>query len=280
MRQIKFKCIFTYILGLSLIASTFIVFGCGKGDDGLDSVPPITSGDGDVRPPPDDDDSGPPPPNSRRWTETLNAVNADKDILKGLKLPYQHKIVKKIALGESRKTKKCPDAFKKKCVKNRQVSFNFNLKELSSFDPFDTKVVDINLTGTFYSIGKNHRTELLCILQIKRCSGRSIIKLPGIGLGFLVKMIWWDKEFWADGYEKVIRSTLFHDELNNSYNEEAGLYIMEKKTFSLKDLLAYRAGLLHQVIIENDNLTFTVADDTFAEQLSLDVILQYTPLKN
>ena len=213
----------------TLVFAALLLYSCGNPTieelagppGGIDRTLPIEPPDDD-----DDDDGG--TPGAKRIVVEVTGYGITKKELKGLKLPYKKKTVKVAPMGKTSKSKNCPKKHKQHCVENRQVLVAFDLaevtKHLSGY-----YISDIQLAGQFYSVGKNHRTELLCLLHKKVCSGRGIIKFPGWGMPWIAKMLWWEKKFWNDDYNGVVKTQNFHDLIEASWNEDEGLYMMENR---------------------------------------------------
>lgn len=248
-----------------------VLLGCGNPsltDDPSNGVP--DNGTIPQEPDPSDPDD-PLPPNE--ISLTIDAEKLVSGDLSGLTLPYKKKTVKTADYLQPRKTRSCPKKHKTHCTKNRQVLFKFQLDSL----PYlltDYRVKRVFLMGDYYSLGKNFKTELICLLNAGRCSGRGIIKFPVIGLPFLIKMLWWDAGFWVDGYDKVVKTKHFHDKLNSHWRKKDKMYIMKDSFMRFRDMFSWTNGYLNQIFKDNDKLVFAVTDDTFVENMKLKVILQ------
>lgn len=261
------------ILMQVLLLGCLLVVSCGnphvvedpKRDD-------IVNGNDPINPGPNDPPK--PPPRPQKVVINLDARPVEGDDLSGLKIPYKKWLVKTINLGENRKGKWCAKNFKNECVKNRQVQFSFDLDEVPYLLDGDYRVVKANLKGSFYSIGKNYKTELLCLLNINRCSGRSIIRIPKFGMSFLVKMLWWDKKFWKDGHDKVVINDWFHTQMMSTWDDEEKLYLMEDWSLPLSSLFGMRSEHLTELFQSERPLTFTVTDDTYVKDLSIELVLE------
>ncbi|MDC1175588.1 hypothetical protein OAT67_09325, partial [Bacteriovoracaceae bacterium] len=194
--------------------------------------------------------------------------------LDGLRTPYKKGIVKHLSLGESRKGKWCAKNFKNRCVKNRQVHFAFDLDEVPYLLDGQYRVVKSEIQASYYSIGKNYKTEMLCFLNINRCSGRSIIKIPRLGLSFLIKMLWWDKKFWENGYDAVVSNDWFHSQMMNTWSDEEELYLMENSSLAMSSLFNLHSDELTDIFKSERSLVFTVTDDTFVEDPKIKLTLE------
>lgn len=214
----------------------------------------------------DDDDGG--TPGAKRIIVEVNGYAISKNDLKNLKLPYKKKTVKPVPMGTAVKSKDCPSKHKQHCSKNRQVLVAFDLDDVTKHLD-DYYISDIQLGGDFYSIGKNYRTELICLLHKKACSGRGIVKLPGWGLPWIVKMAWWEKGFWKEGYEKVVKTQNFHHLLESSWNEDEGLYMMEGANLKFNRLFGYNHDDLTSMTRNQNRFVMTVTDDTFLQNAKL-----------
>lgn len=217
-------------------------------------------------PPGDDDDGG--TPGAKRIIVEVNGYGIGKKELKNLKLPYKKKTVKPVPMGTTVKSKDCPSKHKHHCSKNRQVLVAFDLAEVTKHLE-DYYVSDIQIGGDFYSIGKNFRTELICLLHKKTCSGRGIIKLPGWGLPWIVKMAWWEKSFWKEGYENVVKTQNFHHLLKASWNEDEKLFMMEGARLKFNRLFGYNRDDLTSITKNQNRFVIAVTDDTYLQNAKL-----------
>lgn len=258
------------IVGLAFL---LLFLGCGNphiveedasNNDVVDGNKPVTP-----RPP-----NTPRPPDQReKVVLVFDARQAEDDDLSGLKIPYKTKIVKTIEYGDYKKTKSCPKKYRKKCVKNRQVLFSFDVEEARYLLEDGFSVASVELGGNFYSIGKNYRTELLCLLNTNRCSGRSIIKLPVLGLSFLVKMLWWEKKFWEAGHDTVVRNDGFHQFLLRGWNESEGLFLIENQFINLEEYLHLDPDRAANLLRSSSSVSFAITDDTNIENAKLKIEL-------
>jgi len=203
------------------------------------------------------------------------ARRIEKEDLRKLILPYKTSGFKTLKYGERiKKSRKCHKDYSKKCVVNKQVYFRFNLDKFKRTNYNDYAVRDIQLTGDFYSVGKNHRTELLCILNNLHCSGRGIIKFPKIGLGFLFKMLYWNQSFWGGEYDKVVRTPYFNSYLSAGSVDGGKIFIRKDAPISFKTAFNYNWRQLDN-LLSLDNINMVVTDDTFVDKnLKLKIILR------
>lgn len=257
---------FLFVLSLTLL-------GCGNptveelaqssGVGGNTPITPKPPGGGDGGGGGDDDTPEPP-----RLIIEVNGYAIEKDELGELKLPYKKGIVKPVPMGTTVKAKECPKNHKHHCVKNRQVLAAFDLGDVSKhLDDYD--ISDIQLRGDFYSIGKNYRTELLCLLHKKACSGRAIVKIPGWGMPWIVKMAWWKKSFWKAGRKSVVKTKNFYNELEASWNEDEGLYMLEGASLKFNRLFKYNKDDLTSMTKGQKRFVIVVTDDTYFQNVKL-----------
>lgn len=265
----KWITFFTFLLlmfsQLSCGNPTVEDFGTGGNGGEVGGAPPQQPG-----PPDDDDDNpGPPdPPDARKIIVEVDGYGIRKGDLNGLKLPYKKKTVKVVPMGKTNKSKDCPKKHRHHCVKNRQVLVAFDLAEVTQhLDKF--YVSDIQLMGDFYSIGKNYRTELICLLHKKACSGRGIVKLPGWGLPWIVKMAWWEKKFWKAGYENVVKTQNFHHILEESFNKDEGLYMLEGANLKFNRLFGYNKDDMTSMTKGQTRFVLAITDDTYVQNMKL-----------
>jgi hypothetical protein len=226
----------------------------------------VERGDYDLKPPPVEvptdpvPEPRPLPPETQ--TDMLKARNLTSSERKSNVTPYRTATVKTIDLGKAVKSKDCIDGFEDVCIKNRQVLFALDLgpflDQLSGRDLFD-----IELEADYYSIGQNYRTELICLLNNRRCSGRAIIRFPRIGLPFLAKMMWWRPPFWDEGIDQVVVNEHFHFLLSEGYDENRGFYQRQNVRIPLADLLGMHLDELVDLAKSEGTLYFSVTDDTF-----------------
>lgn len=210
-----------------------------------------------------------PPPESlpQKITIEVPASVISNEEAKKMNQVYK-KIVKNNELGNPVKSRSCPDGHDHHCIKNRQVVFQFDLTQ-TTFPDSHYALKDAELIADYYSIGKNFRTELICLLNSNICSGKGIIRIPKIGLEYLVKMLWWDRTFWAKGYSKTVPTTLFMDALDEGWDENAKMYIRENQLLSLRELFKWSDLNLQELLANNKKWNFSVTDDTFIDRAQL-----------
>ncbi|GAB4419184.1 MAG: hypothetical protein OHK0056_29140 [Bacteriovoracaceae bacterium] len=212
-----------------------------------------------------------PPPNPEEppqhvLVEVTGQSAIDSDINQ-LNLVYS-KVLKPIGLGETVKSKQCPKGHEHHCIKDRQVVFQFDLNS-AQMPGNNYRIKEAILVGDFYSIGKNFRTELLCLLNTKTCSGRGIIKIPRLGLSFMVKMLWWNKKFWDRTYDETVVTTHFHDQLEKGFNQDEEIYILEDFSFSLDELFNWHKDNINHLYQNHKVWNFSITDDTFIDRPKL-----------
>lgn len=251
---------------LALLLALLLSFSCGNPHITEELPGGSLSGNRPVEPEPQDPNW--PPTNPEEPPEKVlievDARAMSESEIKEQSLVYKN-MLKSISLGESVKYKKCPDGHEHHCIKDRQVVFQFDLSNIA-LPNNNYRIKDAILVADYYSIGKNFRTELLCLLNTKTCSGRGIIKIPRLGLSFLVKMLWWNKTFWTRSYEETVVTTKFHDDLEKGWIEDENIFILEDHSLSLQTLFNWPNDNLNHLIKTHKKWNFSVTDDTYIDR--------------
>lgn len=254
------------------------LLSCSNGSD-VPVDPLAIGGNDDLNPDPgpgDGDNPGPnptptptPPPGDQTVSITLEPSDLHKDDTTIVYRSY----IKAVGLNEPRKHRNCPDNFKNQCVVNRQILFQFNVEDLNETYPQELwDITSIELKGDYYSVGEKYRTELLCILNNKVCSGKAITKIAGLNIPF-VKLLWRNPRFWRSRDEDHVVSEAFHTELLNGKVQKdffvrKGLFMNLSRTFNLANTE------IQTLVRKNESIHFGVTDDTYVEFPSLKINLK------
>lgn len=251
---------------VTLMTLAILIVSCGNPHISEEPANDNVTGTTPVEPDPQDPNWPPQDPQQppQKVLVEVNAQAVTADEAKQMNLVYK-KIVKTIELGNTVKSKSCPDGHDHHCVKDRQVVFQFDLTNVDLPDN-KYKLEDAEILGDYYSIGKNYRTELLCLLNSNVCSGKGILKFPKIGLSFLVKMLWWNSAFWVNDYNQMVPTTLFQDTLDSGWNPNENIFIRENQLFSLKDLYNWPSENLQHLLDRHKKWNFVISDDTFVDR--------------
>lgn len=237
---------------------------CGKNPHIVDAITDEIGGNDPVNPgptpTPDPDDPPPPPPPSAKVV-TLGARDYDPASGETIQvpLPYKLKKVKYIGHGRSQSGIMCRLFGNDNCTRNRQVLFAFDLPALGEIK----KIHDVRLQANFITYGLSFDTELLCLNNLTTCSGNGIKKIPLLGLEKYVKKKWWDENYWAGGYEDVVRNDFFQRAIKSSQPVNALTRMTGNKDFSLRQLFDLGDQDLLNILRQEQTLWFTVTDDTF-----------------
>lgn len=278
------RLFFTY----SLLLGALLATSCSNKDEGFPESQIPTGGNDDLKPgpgnPSDPNDPGnpddPTPPRETGFL-TFETEQLSKDELKDLKAPYKNFWVKRWNVNETDDSKKCAENYKDRCVHNKQVVMQFDVSEINEkFPPQLWTIVYAKLNASYYSLHKNHRTELLCFLNASKCSGQVVEKIPGIGLGFIAKFFWWDKDFWKPGDENVLTNDFFHNLLKDNYNEDEKVYILKDSSLDVVNVFQIPQEQLQTLMRKENKVRFVVADDTYPENPQLQLKFKRKALKD
>lgn len=211
----------------------------------------------------------PTPPPTEKVVIELQPSDLNKD---DTTLVYR-KMFKPVQLGEPRKHRHCDDDHKDTCVVNRQVLFQFSTTSLNeTYEQELWDVTKVTLKANYYSIGKNHRTELLCLLNNRLCTGKAISKIAGLNIPF-IKLLWRNQKFWIGRDEDHVMNDVFHQELlSGKVNDN--LFIRKDLTFDIARTFILPATDLQTLVRKNEGIHFSVTDDTFVEDPVLTIHLK------
>tara|TARA_R110000868_G_scaffold132380_3_gene343211 strand:+ start:34291 stop:35097 length:807 start_codon:yes stop_codon:yes gene_type:complete len=232
------------------------------GNDPIGTDPTPTPNPGDPLPPP--------PPQAKLITLAPRDYNPSSGEKVVVELPYRTKKVKHVAYGKSQTGLLCRLFGSDNCVRNRQVLFAFDIPAIGKIN----RIHDIRLQANFVTYGRSFDTELICLNNIGTCSGNGIRKIPVLGLSKYVKKKWWNSNYWAAGYEDVVRNDYFQQALNASKTVNEHTTVTGIKDFSLKTLFDLGDQDLINLLRQEQSFWFTVADDTFVMSPKLLVIYE------
>lgn len=245
-----------------------LIFACGKKDSEETTTTTSVNQRTDPvhSPQPDPQDPGGPKPGPIRLLEIPGRALTKKEN-KDLFFPYASLFVKKAALHQSRKHKKCSPGYSDVCTVNRQVAFAFDLDSLKNENPHTLEIVDMRLHMNLYSVLNNKQSEMICSLDYRVCSGQ------GRKQDFWTTTFVQDGTFWKKGYEKTVISSLFQDLLNKAPTDQ-GLYLASEAEFSLMDLFHLQRDTFKEYAFLKDTLKYVVTDDTYVEEPVLRVYMR------
>lgn len=263
-------CLMITTLGLSLTS-------CGKNPHVVD-LPQGEIGNNDPIQDPDPDPTPTPtptplPPGVHRVklaARDYDPANGTESADAAVELPYTTKKVKTIGYGKTQRGIMCRLFGGDNCTRNRQVLFAFDIPELGTVK----RLHDVRLRGNFVTYGLSFKTELLCLNNLKRCSGNGIKKIPVLGLSTHVKKKWWNQNYWAEGYEAVVLNNLFQESVNTSTAINKSTRLSGPRDFSLRALYDLNDQDILDLLQGDRTLWFTVADDTFVMTPELEVIYE------
>ena len=226
---------------------------------------PDFSGGGrdDLQPAPDPEptpipDDPPAPPRVETWS--LEGDDISKEERKETPIPYRTWFVKTINLNQNVENKKCVSGYEDRCVVNRQLLFQFRTEEIQEKYPTEFwSLKSARLTGSYYSVGKNNRTELLCLLNANHCSGQGILK------NWFGKLIWWSSKFWTKKYDHIVKNKWFNEFLIEGYDATDKLYIRRDETVNLLDIFPVRLIDMERYVRKDKSVKFSITDDTYIE---------------
>lgn len=211
----------------------------------------------------------PPPP----INETVNLELLPSDLNKDDTTLVYRKMFKTVQLGENRDHRHCDDDYKSTCIVNRQVLFQFNVEDINKNYPSELwDVTRVSLKANYYSVGKNERTELLCILNNRLCSGKAISKIAGLKIPF-IKILWRNGQFWIGRDEDHVMNDIFHKALLDGEIHEK-LFIRKDLTLDLSRTFNMQPPALQTLVRKSEGVHFSVTDDTYVEDPVLSVSLK------
>jgi hypothetical protein len=216
-----------------------------------------------------------PRPNPGRATVQILPYDLANGELGKYKSAYRKKYIPFAGLKEPAISEDCAPGFIDRCVVNRQVLFQFFTETINKKYPKETwGIKSIQLTGSFYTIAKNHKTESICMLNNKKCSGVALTKFPKFGLPLLVKLFVWEKDFWAKKTNQTMVNNHFFQLLSEGWSPEEKLFKRENLALDLTQLFALRLVDFDTLVRKNKSLIFSISDDTFVENPSLILTLE------
>lgn len=248
-------------------------------NDSASPIDPLAiGGNDDLNPNPGDgrDDGNPdptptpgPPPANERVVLTLQPSDLHKD---DTTIVYRS-FIKPIGLNEPRDHRDCPDNYKDQCVVNRQILFQFNTEPLNETYPQELwDVTFVELKADYYSSGEKHRTELLCILNIKLCSGKAKSKIAGIKIPF-GKLLWRNSKFWRGRDDDHLVNEAFHSELLNG-KVQKNFFVRKDLRMNLTRIFNLPNTEIQTLVRKNEGIQFSVTDDTYVDSPILTIGLQ------
>lgn len=256
-----------------LILAVLFYSSCSQ-DDPVIPVDPNRSigGNDDLQPGPGPDPTPTPEPTPAP-PQTATVTLQPSSLSKGDTTLVYRKVFKVVGLNEPREHRNCHEQYSDKCTINQQILWQFDTSGINENYPSALwDIGKVEMTAGYYSVGKNHRTELLCLLNNKVCSGKAISKIPRLGLPFL-KILWRNHKFWTGRDGDHVKNKLFHDTLlSGQINEE--LYVVPNHTFDFSRVFSLPATAVQTLIRKNDGVHLSVTDDTFVEDPILKVYLK------
>jgi hypothetical protein len=256
-----------------LLASLLGLSACGKNPHIVDQPPREVDGTDPIQDPDPEDPIDPPPP-PPPGVHMVNLAARDYPVeelqAQALSLPYRVKKVKTITFGKSQRGLMCRFFGSDNCTRNRQVLFAFDLPKITDIK----KLHDVRLQANFVTYGKSYDTELLCLNNIKACSGNGIQKIPVLGMSKYVKKKWWDADYWAGGYDDVVRNKHFQESVKSSTPVNDSTRVSGQRDFSIRELFNLTDQELIALIEGEKTLWFTLTDDTFIMSPTLVVMYE------
>lgn|GEM_PF-2531483 len=241
-----------------------LLFSCQQDETTIPKSPNRdVSGNDDLNPTPTPTPVPPPTPPPLQ-TEVL--ILQPSDLNKNDTNIVYRKMFKPVGLNETRDDHRfCHKDFKDKCVVNRQVLFQFSTTSINSSFPSELwDITKIELTANYYSVGKNQRTELLCLLNNRRCSGKAISNVIGLKVPFL-KILWRNNKFWIGRDEDHVINDKFHQALLDGKLDE-GIFVRQNLAIDLARFLSLPSTEIQTLVRKNEGIQFSVTDDTFVEE--------------
>lgn len=263
------------LLVITTIISLILFSSCSQ-DAPVIPVDPNRSigGNDDLRPDPNPEPTPPPPTPTPPPNLTAEVTIEPSSLSKGDTTLVYRKVFKVVGLNEPRSGhRNCDDAYQDQCTVNQQILWQFNTTEVNTVYPPELwDIGRVEMTASYYSIGNNGRTELICLLNEKVCSGKSITKIPRLGLPFL-KILWRNHKFWTGRDEDHVKNQLFHDLLLGGQQGE-NLFIVRNHTIDFTRLFSMPPTQVQTLIRKNEGIHLSVTDDTFVEEPILKVFLK------
>jgi hypothetical protein len=260
------------IAGLSLMT----LFSCSQ-DEAAIPIDPNTGigGNDDLRPGPTPQPTPlPPPVPTPKPVENVVLTIEPSSLNKNDTTLVYRKMFNVVGLGEPRSGhRSCDSRYSEQCAVNQQILWQFSTEDINENYPQELwDVGKVEMTASYYSVGKNHRTELLCLLNNRFCSGKAISRLPRLGLPFL-KILWRNHNFWTGRDEDHVRNQLFHDILLAGQDGEE-FFRVSNHTLDFSRFFSMHANQVQTLVRKNDGIQMSVTDDTFVEDPILKVYLK------
>lgn len=246
---------------ICLLAALMGLGACGKNPHVVDLPQGEVDGNDEIR----DPDPTPTPTPAPPGPPGVQIVKLDardynpEDGSENVIIPYTIKKVKYIGFGKTQRGIMCRLFGSDNCTRNRQVLFAFDMPQFGEIK----RLHDVRIQANFVTYGKSYETELLCLNNLKACSGNGIKKIPVLGLSNHVKKKWWNQEYWADGYDSVVKNNVFQESVNNSAEVNRNTRVSGQRDYSLRDLFGLNDQDLIDLLQGEATLWFTVTDDTF-----------------
>lgn len=227
------------------------------------SNPPSSDGPSIPRDPGNGNDS----PSQVVSYKKIQMSDLTEEELESIEFPYHRKTGAKLKLaGMSEESKKCSDVHKNKCIDRKQVHFHFNLENLKlQYEPELWKVESISLEASYISHQENDKTELICFLNTKKCSGKIIYQANSRFTSKIAKLLWINKKFWEKDHTLNIVNQAFTEKLESSFIDQDKVYMAHNTVFNIESLFSIDKQSLDTVVRKSNHLSFVVSDDTFVE---------------
>jgi len=227
-----------------------------------------TGGQGNIAPQPTPtplpDPTPEPPPNTPQ-IKTVTFLASDLNEADA-NMVYKKRI-EPIQLAVAVEDKDCHQEHQSKCIKNRQVLFQFNIEEINKLYPsYLWDILSFELKASYFSVSAGLSHELICLLNNKVCSGVEIDKYGGLRFPF----IWRNSKFWTNNPKDHVVNDHFSKFLKAGVDTR-GVTIWKNKVFDLTQLLGLTERTLLTTIRKNNELHFSVTSDTFIEDPELTI---------
>jgi hypothetical protein len=159
---------------------------------------------------------------------------------------------------------KCGEEKQFPCIKNNQVVFAIDIPESIQ----SKKIIDIVIKTNLYTHWKNKGTEIICLLNISRCSGSAITD------NFLSRLFRKNKNdlFWSED-TTIVRNNKFQRILERGKNAGNKIYVTTDARIKLSKILGLNQNLRDE-IIDHDILYIVIADDTIITKPKIKIYYQ------
>ncbi len=258
----------------------------GGTDDGNNDNEPSDPDDGGSRPNDPNDPSDPsdpndpiplPPPTNDPLpspdpggSDTVLKIKAHENKPSWKERPY--KVIPRITYERSRLAAWCLFRQKGECVKNRQLFFKIEteqIKELIS----QKHIKSIHLKLDFSTFIYHFNTEIICLMNNKRCSGQAVgmnFKEP---LKSITKFKYWNKDF-LDLNESNIKTSNFMWKINNTWDEGAKKSHEKDSFMNLLTYFQMSVSDWEDIINNDEYIEFMIGDDTYIENAELVIVFK------